>query len=267
MMLFSFAGSSHTKYPTYLLEMVCTLELESSAALKKLFLENWLVNPSGEVGKWQAGDLLQEHLNLELQELVSRKNLQWDGNFMRKVASPNAYHFNQLKKDWIAGVGLAKRHGKHAAAHSKPEVRTLLTAYTACELHHFRPGRTYANTVPANTEDFDMFAKGHHLLSKGKLAKWIDESCRARNLDGSLTLDALEEQLARASQEPSADDDDDDDEDDIARGILTRGGMRVVDGELVIDIDDGNDEELTTEDLDEVGNELAEYEDDGNLDE
>ena len=32
-------------------------------------------------------------------------------------------------------------------------------------------------------------------------------------------------------------------------------------------VDDGNDEELTTEDLDEVGNELAEYEDDGNLDE
>ncbi|KAH9928413.1 uncharacterized protein B0H18DRAFT_843904, partial [Fomitopsis serialis] len=66
-MLFSFAGSSHHKYATYLLEMVCNLELESSPALREFFLRNWLVNPSGKQGHYQAGDLLQEHYNRELE--------------------------------------------------------------------------------------------------------------------------------------------------------------------------------------------------------
>ena len=33
LLLFQFAGSTHTKYTTYLLEMICSLELESSPEL------------------------------------------------------------------------------------------------------------------------------------------------------------------------------------------------------------------------------------------
>ncbi|KAI9069580.1 hypothetical protein FKP32DRAFT_1540109, partial [Trametes sanguinea] len=67
-MLFKFEGSSHTKYGTYLLEQLCSLELESSEALRSTFLKNWLVNPSGEPGKTLEGDLFEEHVNLILEE-------------------------------------------------------------------------------------------------------------------------------------------------------------------------------------------------------
>ncbi|PIL25940.1 hypothetical protein GSI_11694 [Ganoderma sinense ZZ0214-1] len=62
-MMFNFAGSSHSKYTTYMLEMICLLELESSSILRDIFLRNWLVNPSGKPGRTMEGDLFQEHLN------------------------------------------------------------------------------------------------------------------------------------------------------------------------------------------------------------
>jgi hypothetical protein len=66
MMLFTFAGSSHTKYTSYTLETICQLELESSPELKDGVLVNWLVNVEGVPGGFIEGDLHQEHLNLKL---------------------------------------------------------------------------------------------------------------------------------------------------------------------------------------------------------
>ncbi|KAH9943828.1 hypothetical protein B0H21DRAFT_864932 [Amylocystis lapponica] len=37
-MLFTFAGSSHSKYTSYLLETICSLELESSPELRETIL-------------------------------------------------------------------------------------------------------------------------------------------------------------------------------------------------------------------------------------
>ncbi|PIL22310.1 hypothetical protein GSI_14998 [Ganoderma sinense ZZ0214-1] len=65
MMTFNFAGSTHSKYTIYLLEILCILELESSPVLRDVFLRNWLVNPSGQPGRNMEGDLYQEHLNCD----------------------------------------------------------------------------------------------------------------------------------------------------------------------------------------------------------
>ena len=89
MMTFNFAGSSHSKYTTYMLEMICILELESSPVLRDVFLQNWLVNPSGEPGRTMEGDLYQEHLNRELEEAIGRGGSEWDSKFIRKVVAPN----------------------------------------------------------------------------------------------------------------------------------------------------------------------------------
>ena len=49
-MLFTFAGSGHSNYTSYLLEMICEIELESSPALQEAFLLSLLVNATGEKG-------------------------------------------------------------------------------------------------------------------------------------------------------------------------------------------------------------------------
>ncbi|KAI0368163.1 hypothetical protein BV20DRAFT_948539, partial [Pilatotrama ljubarskyi] len=177
-MMFSFAGSSHTKYATYLLEMICSLELESSPVLRDAFLRNWLVNPSGEPGRMIEGDLLQEHLNLELEEAITRKGAEWDSKFIRQVISPNVYHFVELKNQWGGGVGLAARRGRHPEPHSRPEIKTLLATYKDAELHSFCPGRSHHTW----TEVKSNFEAGVVDLEQKKLKKFIGDSTRARSI-------------------------------------------------------------------------------------
>ena len=62
-MMFTFAGSGHSNYTGYLLEMICDIELESSPALREAFLMSLLVNPTGEKGGFTPGDIYQEGIN------------------------------------------------------------------------------------------------------------------------------------------------------------------------------------------------------------
>lgn len=81
-MIFTCAGSTHTKYMNYLLEMVCDLELESSAELRHAFLANWIVNPSGKPNGWVAGDKFQEQLQDKMYEHIGRKDRGFDEDYL-----------------------------------------------------------------------------------------------------------------------------------------------------------------------------------------
>ena len=82
-----FAGSSHQNYTTYLLEVYCFLRYEASKDLRDGVLNNWLVNITGELGKWIEGDLLQEHYNRWLEDQVQKRGGNFDDN-STKAPSP-----------------------------------------------------------------------------------------------------------------------------------------------------------------------------------
>lgn len=173
----AFAGSSHTKYAGYSLEMIVNLELESSPALKETFLKNWLVNPSGEPGRWIEGDLHLEHINLILETMIEHKDAEWDSQHIRTVVAPNVSHFVTLKNTYREGLGLAKRRGAHTSPHCRPEVRALLDAFKKEDVHRFRPGRHYGPQSDAPPlQNLNLFARGLASLREGKLEKWKTES-------------------------------------------------------------------------------------------
>ena len=92
MMLVTFAGSSHTKYTGYLLDMIGFLEFDADQELRTMFLQNWLVNPSGEAGRYLEKDLMQEHHNEVLEERSKRQGTSWDSRQMRDVHSRTVQH-------------------------------------------------------------------------------------------------------------------------------------------------------------------------------
>ncbi|KAF9048059.1 hypothetical protein BDZ89DRAFT_918061, partial [Hymenopellis radicata] len=61
--IFMFAGASKQNYTSILLELYCLFRYEASEKLKDGIWNNWLVNISGELGKWIEDGLLQEHYN------------------------------------------------------------------------------------------------------------------------------------------------------------------------------------------------------------
>ena len=81
-MLFTFAGSSHSNYTGYLLEMIVKLELESSPELKQALLRLSLVNLTGKEGHFSAGDFIQEYFNRLLEAVVQKKGVEYGDHFV-----------------------------------------------------------------------------------------------------------------------------------------------------------------------------------------
>jgi len=234
-MAFTFAGSTHTKYSTYSLEQICSLEWESSEALKDAQLLNWLVNPEGLPEKFLEGDLNEEHFNGELDESRDHNDADWDGNLMRNVCSRNVGHFMRLKKEWIQGLGLVKRSGKHTEPHAKPEIRKLLNKYKDEELHLFREGRKY------DEADVDNFSKGYEKLWDRALQKWITETTSTCGLLDDLPN--FNDEDEEGTEQPGGDDD--------GEFEMMTGRRYMVDGELVIETEEDWEKEF--EERDEGG--------------
>lgn len=78
--------------------MIIKLELKYPPRLKQWFLENLLINPSGEPGHVQEGDLKLEHINKPLEKSIHHKNERWDGPFLQEVESPNVLALEDIKK-------------------------------------------------------------------------------------------------------------------------------------------------------------------------
>ncbi|KAF9035143.1 hypothetical protein BJ165DRAFT_1355933 [Panaeolus papilionaceus] len=175
-MLFTFAGSTHTKYTTYLLEFLTRLELESSSELKEAILRSTLVNLCGREGSFCASDLMQEYFNRLLEAVVDKKGSKYDDDFIRSIISPNLHHFARLKLEMRNSVGLAPRSGRHSAPHLNAEITQLLKVYKDHDLHLRRPGRVYNEQVK------DDFANGLSKLQDGRLDRWVSESAGMRDL-------------------------------------------------------------------------------------
>ncbi|KAJ7732867.1 hypothetical protein B0H16DRAFT_1205987, partial [Mycena metata] len=141
-MLINFAGSGHSRYFGYLLEMAAdldlNLELESSPALKNATLASMVCNPSGRPGGTQACDFFQERMNRELEPIIQRKDTDYGADHIRNMWSRNLKDIYDLKVEMRASAGLAKRSGRHKHPHSRPEVRTLLRHFKDVELHLFK---------------------------------------------------------------------------------------------------------------------------------
>ncbi|KAH7918111.1 hypothetical protein BV22DRAFT_1108446 [Leucogyrophana mollusca] len=70
-MPFTFAGLTHTKYVSYLLERITSLELESSPELYDAMLRSMLVNLTGRPGSFCALDFMQEYFNRLLEAILA----------------------------------------------------------------------------------------------------------------------------------------------------------------------------------------------------
>ncbi|KAJ3833528.1 hypothetical protein F5878DRAFT_519165, partial [Lentinula raphanica] len=168
--LFTFAGSTHSKYATYLLETITSLELESSKPLRDALLRTMLVNLSGRPGAFSPCDIIQEYFNRLLEFIVERKGKEFDHTFIQHIISRNLHCMSRIKLDTRNNVGLARHAGNHSEPHSRPEIRTLLKLYMHHELHSRRIGRY------VEERDTDDFTRGQAKLRSGKITKWIKES-------------------------------------------------------------------------------------------
>lgn len=236
-MLITFAGSSHSKYTGYLLDTIGFLECDTDQELRTMFLQNWLVNPSGEPGRHIEKDLMQEHHNEVLEENVKRKGMDWDSKPMRDVHSRTVEHVKRIKREQRTALALSPKGWKHTKPHDRPEIKILLSVYCTTQLHKFRQGRQYQSSSCF----VDEFTQGVERLEE-KLVKWktdlIHSDIITTTRPQALEALSLENEQPEGDPDGPADDGDEagdgEEEDIIARVTQTGGHSVFVDGELHI---------------------------------
>jgi hypothetical protein len=164
-----FAGSSHQNYTTYLLEVYCFLRYEASKDLRDGVLNNWLVNITGELGKWIEGDLLQEHYNRWLEDQVQKRGGDFDDKFYRSTLSPNVNHFLRIKEEIENAFDLSSRAKTHTSPHLRAELRLLLELFKEEFLHLFCTGRTLGHAAGNQL---------NHGFNRLQIAKLADFTCK-----------------------------------------------------------------------------------------
>jgi hypothetical protein len=204
-MLFTFAGSSHQNYANYLLEFICNFEYEIPPPLKDVLFSSYLVNLSGLPGHFIERDLMQEHCNHLLQEMVDKASA-FEDKHVRDTISLNIHALLSIKENLESGVGLKRRSSHHKAPHLRAEYDTLLRKYRTQELHSFRSGRRYDH-LPINS-----FAAGYRKLDGGKLDDFLKRSLIDMELvSGSTPADkSVADENVIVDEEDGEDDGDDD---------------------------------------------------------
>jgi hypothetical protein len=80
-------------------------------------LNNWLVNLTGECGQWLEGDLMQEHYNKWLEDMVRKKGGSFDDHFFQTMLAPNVNHFLQIKEEFELSFNLTPCSKTHTSPH------------------------------------------------------------------------------------------------------------------------------------------------------
>ncbi|KAF9231417.1 hypothetical protein BU15DRAFT_68356 [Melanogaster broomeanus] len=150
--IFTFAGGGNPNYTQYLLELYCNFKWEFPSALKTAIFNNWLVNPHGVTGLFIELDLLQEHSNFWLEEMVQHKGQEFDEPFYRQSK-------------------------KHTSPSVSNELRMLMEKLHKLEVNWCQPGRDTGFHVD------DDFERGLGILAE-RIPEFIRHTTAHKNITG-----------------------------------------------------------------------------------
>ncbi|KAG6906503.1 hypothetical protein DXG01_013606 [Tephrocybe rancida] len=168
--MFSFTGTNNHNYSNWLLELFCLFKYEALKDMENGLLNNWLVNITGELGKWMEADLMQEHYNGWLEEMAEMMVGDFDDKFYQQMLSPNVQHFLRIKEELESAFGLEARSKAHGSAHLCDEFQSLLRMHKEDQLHLFPAGCSIRHAA-VNT-----FGQGYARLEEGWLDSFLKQS-------------------------------------------------------------------------------------------
>ncbi|KAL1948717.1 hypothetical protein VTO73DRAFT_10523 [Trametes versicolor] len=142
----SFRGSGRTKYAHEMLHLLHNLTHVWPAPLRKIVLQNWLVNPTGKPNAWVEVDLMQEHLNYWIKTIYKAhgSNASWEWLTM---ISPCVDILRQLVTR--INMELGGRQGiKHTSPDLERDITQLMDSLADKGVYTEDPGRHIETDTP-----------------------------------------------------------------------------------------------------------------------
>ncbi|KAH9912438.1 uncharacterized protein B0H18DRAFT_1054099 [Fomitopsis serialis] len=134
-----YRGSGRTKYAQEVLFLVHNLTHVWPEELRKIVLNNWLVNPTGRESSWVEVDLLQEHMNYWIKTIYKAhgSNASWEWLAM---VSPCIDILRRLSTQLNDSLG-AKQGSKHTSPSLERDITVLMQSLRQHRVYELEPGR------------------------------------------------------------------------------------------------------------------------------
>ncbi|EPS92574.1 hypothetical protein FOMPIDRAFT_1056740 [Fomitopsis schrenkii] len=134
-----YRGTGRSNYAQELLYLIHNLTNVWPEPLRKIIMNNWLVNPTGKANSWVEVDLMQEHLNFWIKTVYKAhgSNRSWEWLVM---ISPCIDVLRRLASYMNPSLG-ALQGTKHAATSLDKDIRQLVSSLRSHRVYEFQPGR------------------------------------------------------------------------------------------------------------------------------
>ncbi|EGO05001.1 hypothetical protein SERLA73DRAFT_149293 [Serpula lacrymans var. lacrymans S7.3] len=165
------------------LKFFCNFKWEFSPALVLAIFSNWLVNMYGLPGRFIELNLLQEHSNFWLEEIVQHKRKEFDDPYYCWVISMHVLFFLHLKEEMEGMVLLQPWTKSHGTRGDKNELQVIMKKLWKEEVHRRRPGQDLGFLAQ---DDFDV---GLDLMQNGKLQNLITRTTQIQ--ESSTVLESV----------------------------------------------------------------------------
>ncbi|KAI0083396.1 hypothetical protein BDY19DRAFT_910623 [Irpex rosettiformis] len=157
----SYRGCGRTKYAYEMLHVIHNLTHVWPKPLRKIVLDNWLVNTTGFANSFLPLDLLQEHMNFWIKTIYNANgsNASWD--WLGKI-SPCFDVLRQLATHMNSTLG-SRLGQKHHSPELTKDICKILESLCSKAVYEVHPGRTVENN--ATSEVTNIVASGLQALS------------------------------------------------------------------------------------------------------
>ncbi|KAJ7832749.1 hypothetical protein B0H14DRAFT_3711869 [Mycena olivaceomarginata] len=146
----SFRGNGRSKYAHEMLHLIHNLTHVWPKPIRNIVLNNWLVNPTGNLFSWVEVDLMQEHMNFWIKTIYqahgSAASWEWLG-----MVAPCVTALRHLSTSIINILG-SEQGTKHAPADLATDIDLLMRSLTEHDVYQVK-GRVFAEGDGSPTPD------------------------------------------------------------------------------------------------------------------
>ncbi|KAJ7795220.1 hypothetical protein B0H14DRAFT_3555239 [Mycena olivaceomarginata] len=172
----SYRGNGRTKYAYEMMHLIHNLTHVWPPSIRKIVLNNWLVNPTGNPFLWVEVDLMQEHMNYWIKTIYQAygSGASWE---WLEMISPCISVLRRLSTTIRQVLG-SDQGVKHQPADLKEDISMLMASLAEHEVYQLK-GRVFAEGDGSPTPDVIA------VVEYNKTFKQLQSRLRVRPLVGS----------------------------------------------------------------------------------
>ncbi|KAI0354104.1 hypothetical protein OH77DRAFT_1457194 [Trametes cingulata] len=135
----SFRGSGRTKYAYETMHLIHNLTHVWPAPLRRIVLQNWLVNPTGKAEAWVEVDLMQEHLNFWTKTIYKAHGSGASWEWLSMI-SPCIGILRRIATQINSDLG-GRQGSKHTSPDLEKDIHELMRSLSEHRVYCIEPGR------------------------------------------------------------------------------------------------------------------------------